>query len=108
MISIKRGASLSKLRPQMLIAIQIAHEVYLERGSQEMVITSGDDSKHRPGSLHYEGKAVDLRTLNLLMDDAMKAAIADSIQRRLGDQYRCAFEPTTPTRTEHIHAEFLG
>lgn len=35
------------------------------RGSNSIVVTSGNDSEHRSGSLHYEDRALDFRVWDL-------------------------------------------
>lgn len=114
MLRLKAGCSIKKLVPQMVVALVVVDQRF-QRYGVETWITSGDDSKHRDRSKHYEGKALDFRTYHL---DAVltsgdptefKHAMAGQIQQLLGDQYRVAFEPTIrDVRTEHIHVEFIG
>ena len=59
----------------------------------ELVITSGKDGTHNPGSLHAEGKAVDLRTWNVL-DSLVK-----QLKAHLGPKYDVVLEK------DHIHVE---
>lgn len=59
-MKIKRGATLAGLDIRMRKALIITDEVYEEHG-KELVITSGLDSAHRAGSLHYYGLAFDTR-----------------------------------------------
>jgi hypothetical protein len=59
----------------------------------ELVITSGKDGKHGEGSLHYEGKAVDLRTWNVL------ASLVNQLKAHLGPDYDVVLE------ADHIHIE---
>jgi hypothetical protein len=112
MLRVKPGVSLSKLVPQMVLAAVVVDQEYAKLGV-DCWITSGDDGEHRTGSLHYVGKALDFRTRHIeppLVTDPSMANInlAFRIQERLGAQFRVAFETSTTTRTEHVHAEFLG
>lgn len=103
---IKQGVDLTGLVPQMCVASQVAEHVYVMYGS-EVVITSGNDSEHRDGSQHYEGKALDIRTKHLHVTRKVKQSIADNIANRLGDQYFILFH-RIGTPNEHIHMGWRG
>ena len=60
----------------------------------ELVITSGKDGTHGNNSLHYEGKAVDLRTWNVL------DALVKQLKVHLGPNYDVVLEDT------HLHVEY--
>ena len=92
---IKKGVDLRGLAPQMAIAYTIACKVY---GQYNCVITSGSDSKHGPNSLHYVGKALDLRTNNLPPQAVQ--SIVDRLKEALGSQFDVVLE------SDHIHIEF--
>ncbi len=85
------------LSPQMAIAAAVADSVYTELGVP-CVITSGRDSKHGAGSLHYLGHALDLRIRDMTAYTATKAY--ERLRDRLGAQYDVVLEST------HIHVEF--
>ena len=61
-------------------------------------ITSGNDSKHMDGSLHYKDKAWDLRTNNLTGDKV--EAIAHMLRTDLGPDWDVVIEKT------HLHVEY--
>ena len=63
-------------------------------GTQEMVITSAKDGKHKDGSKHYEGKAVDLR-----IRDFYDAWIT-YLKQSLGKDWDVVLED------DHIHVEY--
>ena len=92
---IKSGVDLRGLSPQMAIAYTIACKCY---GQYACVITSGSDSKHGPNSLHYVGKALDLRTNNL--PPPAVQSIVDKLKEALGTQFDVVLEAT------HLHLEF--
>jgi len=52
---------LQNLCPQIVLALIIVDQVMQKAGAQAM-ITSVNDARHSKKSLHYDGKAVDLRT----------------------------------------------
>ena len=92
---IKSGVDLRGLAPQMAIAYTIACKVY---GQYDCVITSGSDGKHGPNSLHYDGKALDLRTNNLPPQAVQ--SIVDRLKEALGAQFDVVLEGT------HLHVEY--
>jgi len=92
---IKAGVEVAGLRPEALLAVLIASEVYRDYG-EELVITSVVEGQHRRGSLHYVGQAVDFR----LPRKAAASVIASTLANRLGADYDVILEPT------HIHVEF--
>ena len=97
MIKIKRGVDLRLLTPQVLLAVAVAESLFFQRDIA-VVITSGRDSRHGKGSLHYMGNAVDLRIRALTAFNA--AAVAEELADCLGDQYDVVLE------SDHIHVEF--
>ena len=96
-MSIKKGAEVNGLRPEMVIALMIAGGVYSEYDI-ECVLTEGSGAKHGNASLHYVGLAIDLRTRNIPAN--LREEIADRIRRALGEQYDVVLE------SDHIHIEY--
>lgn len=82
---------------QALLAIAVAESLFKRRDAA-VVVTSGRDSKHGKGSLHYLGNAVDLRTSDVGFVEA--GAVASELADCLGDQYDVILED------DHIHVEF--
>ncbi len=64
MLNIKPRVRIAGLRPETLLAMVAAMNVYAEAG-HDLTITAGVDGKHMPASLHYAGQAFDLRTRSL-------------------------------------------
>jgi len=83
------------IRPELIIALIIANEVYAYHGL-EFVITSVTDGKHSKTSLHYSGCAFDCR----IYSTADSEAIRDEIKRQLNIDYDVILEKN------HIHIEF--
>ena len=92
---IKNGVDLRGLSPQMAIAYTIATKCY---GQYDCVITSANDSKHGPNSLHYSGRALDLRTRHL--NEQGLQAVFHKLKEALGEQFDVVLE------SNHIHMEF--
>lgn len=92
---IKHGVDLRGLSPQMAIAYTIATKCY---GQYDCVITSANDSKHGPNSLHYKGQALDLRTRH--MNGQGLQAVFHKLKEALGEQFDTVLE------ADHIHVEY--
>jgi hypothetical protein len=99
MLDIKPGVDLSGLRPEMLVALQVASEVFAQEGHR-CTVTSARDGKHNAGSLHYVGLAVDLRTSTAGIERPEARRIVSILRSRLGAQYDVVAE------YDHIHIEF--
>ena len=92
---IKSGVDLRGHSPQMAIAYTIATKCY---GQYDCVITSANDSKHGPNSLHYKGQALDLRTRHL--NGQGLQSVYHKLKESLGDQFDVVLE------ADHIHVEY--
>lgn len=85
------------IRPELVLALFIADQVYAIHGT-ELVITSLVDGRHSHTSLHYAGCAADLRTRNL--PESKRQTVAEEIKARLNRHYDVLFEG------DHIHMEY--
>lgn len=85
------------LQVEMQPVLKIADSIWASYG-KELVITSGRDSIHSAGSLHYYGYAVDLRT-NYFTED-VKQQVASALKSRLPNSYQVIVHDT------HIHVEY--
>ena len=83
------------IRPELLIAVMVANEVYTEIG-KELVITSVTDGKHSDTSLHYTGSAFDCR----IYDDSDMEFVITKMKDRLKIDYDVVLEGN------HIHVEY--
>ena len=97
MIQIKPKARVRGLQPEMILAIMVANDVYAQYDII-CVITEGTGAKHRRGSLHYVGLAIDLRTRNIPPN--LREPVAQQIRVALGEEYDVVLE------SDHIHIEF--
>ena len=87
------------LKPEILLAMNIASIVYQKYG-YSMRITSITDYKHTAEhSDHYKGYAFDAGTKELGAD---KGAVVGEIKDRLNNQYRVLLEGAG-TNSEHLH-----
>lgn len=94
MIRLKPGVRAAGIRPEIVLAIQVAEGIWHAQG-RELVVTSLTDGHHSRTSLHYAGAAADFRIWDI---DAERASreLADA----LGEDYDVVFEG------DHIHCEF--
>ncbi len=86
---------------EMVRIVEVARETapMLEDGI--VWIISADDSEHMEGSLHFENRAYDIRTKNIIGDVKKEARLwAERMQVALGDDYDVLLE------SDHLHVEF--
>ena len=98
-MKLKSNVRLVDLKPQCVLAILVANDVYNKFG-RELVVTSIDDSVHGPASLHPSGFAFDLRTSYFRVDQidpveaALKAALTDDFDILYeGDHFHIEYDP---------------
>lgn len=98
MIRFKRGVDSSNIDKMIWLAIGVAERIYSNVGVI-VTITALRDGVHGKGSLHYDGKALDLRTRMLT-----SVQTADVLKR-----LRNALEPMgfdAIFESDHIHIEW--
>jgi len=94
---LKSSVDLRGLQPQMALAYTIAATCYAKHG-YTCTITSASDSRHGPNSLHYCGKALDIRTRDVR--EQARPLLRDEIKEALGPQFDVVLE------SDHLHVEF--
>ena len=95
LLKIKGGAVVSR---QVIIAAAVVNAANSLGLSQDMLVTSGNDSRHMPGSKHYTDEALDFRTKTLTK--TQRQALTDTVRRRLGRHYDVILE------SDHLHIEW--
>lgn len=98
-----KGVNLGGVTPELSLGLVVANEVYALYGAN-MVITYILDGNHKPNSLHYEGRAADLRTHNI-PDHVDKQELLAELRNRLGPDFDVLLEDEG-NPNEHIHIEF--
>lgn len=89
----------ARLTAEIIPVLLDAERIWTEHGRAEGVtITSGRDGRHKVGSLHYTGNAVDLRTR--YWSETEKHAVSVELQAVLGLDYDVVVE------RDHIHVEY--
>jgi hypothetical protein len=100
---IKEGVKLEGLAPQMVLAFVIAQTVYSDRGFP-CIVTSGSDGAHQSDSLHYMGKALDIRLPSWYgaQYKSQDQLVFDAIYKSLNAPllYDVVYE------ADHIHVEY--
>lgn len=86
------------LHPILVAKKDLIDEIHLKTVGREAIVTSGNDGKHMSTSLHYKGKAIDLRTKDLHRKLIPK--LADALRIGLGKDWDIVVEKT------HIHLEY--
>ena len=98
-MKVKQGVVREGLRPEMLFALGFIEAVYRLHGPREPTLTSGLDGTHSPNSLHYSGRAVDIRTRTLSRQTAQEIVKV----------LRATLDPLgfdTVLEENHVHCEF--
>ena len=96
---LKSNVKITGIRPEILLALTIANDVYKKHG-HNLVVTSLLDGVHSKNSLHYAGCAADLRTMAAHIPKSTIAAISEEIRRALTSDFDLVVEP------DHLHLEF--
>lgn len=90
------------VRPRSLVIAAAVANVAQTLGLT-VTITSGNDSTHMQGSLHYVDRALDVRTKDM-GDAEMKRSFLRAVLARLGSDYQGVLEDLGGPN-EHAHFE---
>lgn len=96
MLRFTANTRFTDLTPRMTVGIIIANEVFASFGL-DCWLTSVDDSRHNPGSLHPRGDAIDLRTRFIPKEH--RQALPALLKARLSPVFQVIDEG------DHIHVE---
>lgn len=92
-MTIKPGVSITGIAPEAVLGLLVVATVFEQWGAH-LTVTAVTDGKHMEGSLHYRGRAFDLRL------PEQKDLIVRELQSALGKQWDVVLEK------DHIHVEF--
>jgi hypothetical protein len=104
---LKPGVGIRGIQPETAVAISIVHNILAAHGI-DCVITSIADGKHGHGSLHYVGKAFDVRHGGdgtpqtyggAFIAPILRPKLQNEFQNALGDEFDVILEKT------HFHIE---
>lgn len=96
-ISLKAGVAFEKIHQCVVYAVFVAS---IALSPHKTVVTSLRDGDHIPDSLHYVGRAVDLRTRHV--PKSKRKEVKNRLDFILGEDYDVILEENPP----HIHAEY--
>lgn len=103
-LDIKPGANLGSMDSSMAPALTAAAASAHALGLPQRVVTSARDSQHTRGSLHPEGKGVDLRGNDISISQGRQWA--RDVRERLGSDYDVNFETFKDNpANNHLHIE---
>ena len=96
-LSLKPGVLFEDIHSRIIETLPLIDRIYLSFGFNG-VITSARDGKHMANSLHYVGKAIDLRTN--FFSPLQRPEFHFELLSALGSDYDVVLEKT------HVHLEF--
>lgn len=99
----KQGVKLKDVQPEIVLALLRLNSLF-ESFKIPLIVTSISDGIHSKNSLHYKGKAVDLRSKHIQTNE-LKLALLSDIREALGDEFDVILEHLG-NENEHFHIEF--
>lgn len=99
-MQLKPGVRLLGLRPELVVALIVADEIWRRHGA-DLVVTAVIDGVHKRASEHYSGCAADLRVHGV----ENLAEAVDELQDALGGDFDVILESAN-TPNAHVHLEF--
>ena len=104
-VAVKSAAvKIGQLHPKMGAVIVAVAEAAKAMGLAQPVITSGNDSNHMNGSLHFKNRALDFRGNNIKV--SVGKLLGENVADRLGSDYDVIFETFLQPANNHLHVEF--
>ncbi len=85
--------------PEVRRILDVAVATAPETVGGSVVVTSGNDSRHMPGSKHYTNEAFDIRIRNVIGGHPVSRTWVAKMSLALGEDYDVVLE------CDHIHAE---
>ncbi|TFI59489.1 hypothetical protein E2493_04680 [Sphingomonas parva] len=104
-VGVKSSAvKIARLHPAMAKAIAAVAQAVRTLGLPQAVITSGNDSNHMAGSLHFKDRALDFRGNNISVE--LGKRFQQEVSQILGSGYDVLFEVFLNPANNHLHVEF--
>lgn len=94
-MKIKAGVRVQGIKPEIMLAILAADQIWREMGLHGVTVTSVVEGHHNTHSDHYTGNAVDLRIWDIDARDA-----TGRLEDALGEDYFILLEK------DHIHISY--
>ena len=100
MMSLKQGVIVEGSKPEIIIGMMICHSIFTKKGVP-FTITACRDGKHKVGSCHYSGDAVDIRLPSRYSpEEEIDLSVLVECREALGPNYDILLE------SDHIHLEY--
>lgn len=96
-LSLKKGVIFEGIHSRIIESLALVDRCYLKFGF-DGVITSARDGRHKANSLHYVGRALDLRTS--FFTPLQRQEFHRDLQYALGSDFDVVLEK------DHVHYEF--
>lgn len=104
MINVKDGVRFKVLLPCIYDIFPVLVEIWKDKSGKKATITSANDSTHGQKSLHYENRAIDVRSQDL--SEQEKDTILSALKSKLNPiGYDVILESRGKT-SEHFHIEY--
>ena len=98
-MTLKPGVSLVGASAELAIGLHVIKSVFDSHGVP-LTLTAVTDGRHGSNSLHYRGRAVDIRLPSRFTGDLKSdGRIIADLRLALGDEWDCVLEP------DHFHVE---
>ena len=82
---------------RVLAVLDVLDEIFMNVAGRRAIITSAREGTHSPNSLHYKGRALDLRNRDLSAEQNQR--VVNLLRSRLGADWDVVVEK------DHIHIE---
>lgn len=104
-IKVKNNSvKISSLHPAMAPVFAAVAMAASQLNLPTPVITSGNDSNHKHGSLHFKNRALDFRGNNISV--AKGREFAKKVASVIGSDYDVLFETFADSANNHLHVEY--
>jgi hypothetical protein len=95
--------NVANLVPELTTALAKIGRLHLDLFNKPLIITSGNDGKHKTGSKHYANKAVDLRMVD---KDAEEQALFVDVLMYMDTVLKIMlFDERQEPGSDHVHIE---
>lgn len=102
-MKLKLGSKIEGLRPEMLLGLMIVDTVFSNH-NLELTITEVTGGTHVENSLHYKGRAVDIRSKHIA-GQSLKMIVLEECKAGLTPLFYMMLESPN-TANEHFHLEY--
>ena len=100
-------ASPRGIRPELVLGLVIANQVFSIHGGVDCVVTHLTDGAHMVGSQHYVGMAADLRSHHV--PELKLGVLFAELQKALPPHYTVLWEDRdSPNAHFHLHYRYPG